>query len=164
MEDERNTTIAVRKFKNQDEADDMRRQVLEALLVAVSNVYKQVSLRPQGDDLEAARIHACRLHGLGVQIIAGFKGVIRGGCPLNRAGIDAERAFREIVDQNDYCFLLDPAKLAERFREVANAATLAVKGDAGGAQALLEHLRTVPFDMLVGEVANAKCKSTETDQ
>jgi hypothetical protein len=63
MEDERNTTIAVRKFKNQDEADDMRRQVLEALLVAVSNVYKQVSLRPQGDDLESQWTLARRQRG-----------------------------------------------------------------------------------------------------
>jgi hypothetical protein len=133
-------------------------------LVVISDAFEQrTPLRPQGDDLEAARVHARRLRDFGVQIIAGFKGVIRGGCPLNRAGIDAERVFREIVDENGYCFLLNPAEITERFREIATAATLAAKGDAGGAQALLQHLRTVPFDMVVGEVTNAKCKSIETD-
>jgi hypothetical protein len=133
-------------------------------LVIVSDAFEQrTPLRPQGDDLEAARVHARRLRGLGVQIIAAFKGVIRGGCPLNRAGIDADRAFREIVDKNGYTFLFEPKELAERFSEIATAATLAAKGDAPGAQALLEHLRTVPFDMVVGEqVANAKCKPNES--
>jgi hypothetical protein len=129
-------------------------------LVIVSDAFEQrTPLRPQGDDLEAARVHARRLRGLGVQIAAGFKGVIRGGCPLNRAGIDAERAFREIVDECGYCFLLEPKGLGERFSEIATAATLAAKGDTPGAQAQLQHLRTVPFDMVVGEqIANAKCK------
>ena len=132
-------------------------------LVIVSDAFEQrTPLRPQGDDLEAARVHARRLRGLGVQIIAAFKGVIRGGCPLNRAGIDADRAFREIVDENGYTFLFEPNELAERFSEIATAATLAAKGDAPGAQALLEHLRTVPFDMVVGEqVAKAKCKPNQ---
>jgi hypothetical protein len=65
-------------------------------LVIVSDAFeRRKPLRPHGDDLEAARIHARRLRGLGVQIAVGFKGVIRGGCPLDRAGIDAERAFRK---------------------------------------------------------------------
>jgi hypothetical protein len=130
-------------------------------LVIISDAFEQrTPMRPQGDDLEAARVHACRLHSLGVQIAAGFKGVIRNACPLDRAGISAEHAFREIVEGVGYCFLLDPAELGARFKEIATAATLAAKGDAAGAQALLQHLRTVPFDMVVGEqVATAKCKA-----
>lgn len=128
-------------------------------LVIISDAFEQrTPRRPHGDDLEAARIHARRLRGLGVPICAAFKGTIRGGCPLDRAGIDAERAFREIVEENGCCFLLDPTELAERFSEIATAATLAAKGDAAGAQALLQHLRTVPFDMVVGEeLTNAGC-------
>jgi hypothetical protein len=129
-------------------------------LVLISDAFEQrTPKRPQGDDLEAARVHARRLRGLGVRLCAGFKGVIRNACPLDRAGIAAEQAFRDIVEESGYCFLLDPTKLAERFSEIATAATLAVKADAAGAQALLQHLRTVPFDMFVGEqVANARCK------
>jgi hypothetical protein len=129
-------------------------------LVIISDAFEQrTPMRPQGDDLEAARVHARRLRSLGVQIAAGFKGVIRNACPLDRAGIGAEHAFREIVEEAGYCFLLDPAELGARFKEIATAATLAAKGDAAGAQALLQHLRTVPFDMVVGEqVATAKCK------
>ncbi len=49
--------------------------------------------------------------------------------------------------------------LAERFGGIATHAKLEAKGDAVGAQALLEHFRTLPFEMpLVGEkVPNAKC-------
>jgi hypothetical protein len=134
-------------------------------LVLISDAFEQQTpLRPQGDDLEAARVHAGRLRGLGVQIIAGFKGIIRGGCPLNRAGIYADRAFHEIVDQNGYSFLFEPKELPERFSEIATAATLAVKGDAIGAQRLLQHLRTVPFDMVVGEQAHAKCQPDESHE
>jgi hypothetical protein len=104
--------------------------------------------------------NARRLRGLGVQVCAGFKGVVRNACPLDRAGIDAERAFHDIVEENGYCFLLAPTQLAERFSEIATAATLTVKGDAAGAQALLQQLRTLPFDMVISEqVANARCKS-----
>jgi hypothetical protein len=45
------------------------------------------------------------------------------------------------------CFLLEPKELAERFSGIAIAATLATKGDGAGAQAPLQHIRTVPFDM-----------------
>jgi hypothetical protein len=107
-------------------------------------------------------VHARSLRALGVQIAVGFKGVIRNACPLDRAGISAERAFREIVEESGYCFLLDPAELAARFKEIANAVALVSKGDAASAQALLQHLRTVPFDMVVGEqVANPRCSDAE---
>jgi hypothetical protein len=114
----------------------------------------------QGDDLKAAIIHAKRLRDLGVTVSVGFRGIIRGGCPLDRAGVSAEQAFHAIAEANGGAvFLFDPAHLRERFTEIAERAALAAKGDAIGAQALLEHLRTVPFDMVVGEQANAKCKS-----
>jgi hypothetical protein len=129
-------------------------------LVIVSDAFeRRTPLRPEGDDLEAARVHARRLRGFGVRIAAGFKGVIRGGCPLDRAGIDAERAFREIVEETGgYTFLLDQKELAARFGEIATAATLAAKGDTASVQALLQHVRSVPFDMVVGEQVDAKCK------
>ena len=75
--------------------------------------------------------------------------------------MSAEQAFREITEENGgYCFLLNPAELAERFGAIATGANLAAKGDAAGAQALLEYFRTVAFDMTVGErVPSAKCKS-----
>lgn len=130
--------------------------------VIVSDAFEErTPLRPQGDDLKAAQIHARRLRDLGVTVTVGFRGVIRGGCPLDRAGVGAEQAFRAIAEANGGAvFLFDPAHLTERFSEIAERAALAAKGDAGGAQALLEHLRTVPFDMTVGEqVLSAKCKS-----
>jgi hypothetical protein len=131
-------------------------------LVIVSDAFeRRTPLRPQGDDLVAARVHARRLRDLGVKIAAGYKGNIRGGCPLDRAGVSAEQAFREITEENGgYCFLLNPAELAERFSDIATQAELVARGDAVGAQALLEHLRAVPFEMtVVGEQApNAKCE------
>jgi hypothetical protein len=143
---------------------EAEKQPVQSLVIISDAFERRTPLRPQGDDLEAARVHANRLRGLGVQIAAGFKGVIRGGCPLDRAGVDADSSFRSIVEENNgYCFLFEPKELANRFAEVATVATLAAQGDAPGAQALLQHLRTVPFDMVVGEVANAKCNTINED-
>ena len=124
---------------------------------------ERTPLRPEGDDLLAARVHARRLRDLGVKIVAGYKGTIRGGCPLDRAGVSAEQAFQDITDENGgYCFLLNPEELAERFGDVATHAVLVAKGDTAGAQVLLEHLRAVPFEMeanVVGEqVPSTKCE------
>lgn len=129
-------------------------------VVVVSDAFeKRTPLRPQGDDLQAALVHAKRLHDLGVTVTFGFRGIIESGCPLDRAGISAEEAFRNIAATNGGAvFLFDPAQLKERFGEIAERATLAAKGDAIGAQALLEHLRTVEFDFVVSEqVPSAKC-------
>jgi hypothetical protein len=129
-------------------------------LVIVSDAFEQrTPLRPQGDDLKAALVHAKRLRDLGVTVSVGFRGVIRGGCPLDRAGVNAEGAFKDIAEANGgTVFLFDPAHLGQRFAEIAERATLAAKGDAAGAQALLEHLRTVEFDFTVGEREHAKCE------
>jgi hypothetical protein len=131
-------------------------------LVIISDAFEERSpRRPQGDDLLAARVHARRLRDLGVKIVASYKGTIKGGCPLDRAGVSAEQAFRDIARENGGAvFLLNAADLAERFGEIVTQATLAAKGDAVGAQALLEHLQTVPFELnVVGEqVPNAKCE------
>lgn len=140
------------------------KQAVQALVIVSDAFEERTPLRPQGDDLVAARVHARRLRDLGVKIVAGYKGTIRGGCPLNRAGLSAEQAFSEIADDNGgACFLLNMADLAERFGEIATQATLSAKGDAVGAQALLEHFRSVPFEVetnVVGErVPNAKCKT-----
>ena len=109
----------------------------------------------------AARIHAARLRDLGVKLIVGYKGTICGACPLDRAGVNAEHAFRDITRENGgYMFLFDPATAADRFAEIATQATLMAKGDAVGVQKLIEHLRTVHFEMTVGEqVPSARCAS-----
>jgi hypothetical protein len=133
-------------------------------LVIISDAFEErTPLRPEGDDLLAARVHARRLRDLGVKIVAGYKGTIRGGCPLDRAGVSAEQAFRDITEENDgRCFLLNAADLAERFGEIATQAVLVAKGDTTGAQVLLEQLRAVRFEMktnMVGEqVPSAKCE------
>ena len=80
-------------------------------------------MRPQGDDLKAAIIHAKHLRDLGVTVTVGFRGVIRGGCPLDRAGVGAEQAFQAIAEANGGAvFLFDPAHLTERFSEIAERA------------------------------------------
>jgi hypothetical protein len=101
------------------------------------------------------------LRNLGVTISFAYKGSIRGGCPLDRAGISAEEAFRDIAEENGgVCFLLNPGDLAERFGEIAAQAMLVAKGDATGAQLLLEHRQAVPFEMNVVDerLPSAKCE------
>jgi hypothetical protein len=129
-------------------------------VVLVTDAFEPVTpRRPQGDDLDAACIHAQHLRALGTTLSVAFKGIIRNGCPLDRAGIRAEDAFRTLSEANGgYCFLLDRAKLTNRFAEIAERAAAVTKGEALTAQALLEHLRTIPFEMnVVGEQINAKC-------
>ena len=120
---------------------------------------RQTPLRPDGDDLQAARVHARRLRDLGTQVVFGFKGIIRGGCPLDRAGIRAEEAFRDIAREADgYVFLFDPATLVARFTELAQSASFAAKGDQASAQKLIEHLQSMPFEMVVEErQPSARC-------
>ena len=146
---------------------EAEKQTLQELVIVSDAFEERTPLRPHGDDLVAARVHAQRLRDLGVKIVAGYKGIIRGACPLNRAGVSAEQAFRDITEENGgYCFLLRPADLTARFSEIATQATLAAKGDAVGAQALLEHLRTVPFEMnVVGEqVPSTRCEPINDEQ
>jgi hypothetical protein len=125
-------------------------------IVVISDAFEQrTALRPQGDDLPAALVHAKRLRDLGVTLSFGFRGIIRGGCPLDRAGVSAKEAFHAIADANGGAvFLFDPA---QRSGEIAERAMRVVKGDAIGAQLLLEHLRTVEFDFVVGEQVHVKC-------
>jgi len=142
---------------------EAEKEAVQELVIITDAFEERTPLRPEGDDLVAARVHARRLRDLGVKIVAGYKGTIRGGCPLDRAGVSAEQAFRDITEENGgYCFLFNPADLAERFDEIAAQAALVAKGDAVGAQALLEHRRAVPFEMetnVVGEqVPSTKCE------
>jgi hypothetical protein len=132
-------------------------------VVIVSDAFeKRTPRRPQGDDLQAARIHAQCLRDLGTTLSFGFRGIIQGGCPLDRAGINAEQAFHDIADANGGAvFLFNPAQLTERFSEIAARAMLTARGDADGAQLLLEHLRTIEFEFVVGEQIHAKCGSDE---
>jgi hypothetical protein len=130
-------------------------------VVIVSDAFeKRTPRRPQGDDLQAARIHAQRLRDLGTTLSFGFRGTIHGGCPLDRAGINAEQAFRDIAAANGGAvFLFDPMQLKERFGGIAERAMLTVRGDAISAQLLLEHLRTIEFEFVVGQQAHVKCGS-----
>jgi hypothetical protein len=142
---------------------EAEKHAVQELVIITDAFEERTPLRPEGDDLLAARVHARRLRDLGVKIVAGYKGTIRGGCPLDRAGVSAEQAFRDITDENGgYCFLLNPEELAERFSDVATQAALVAKGDTAGAQVLLEHLRAVSFEMetnVVGEqVPSTKCE------
>ena len=89
---------------------EAEKQAVQELVIITDAFEERTPLRPEGDDLLAARVHARRLRDLGVKIVAGYKGTIRGGCPLDRAGVSAEQAFRDITDENGgYCFLLNPA-------------------------------------------------------
>jgi hypothetical protein len=142
---------------------EAEKQAVQELVIITDAFEERTPRRPEGDDLLAARLHARRLRDLGVKIVAGYKGTIRGGCPLDRAGVSAEQAFRDITDENGgYCFLVNPEELAGQFGEIATQAELMAKGDAVGAQLQLQHLRAVPFEVetnVVGEqVASTKCE------
>jgi hypothetical protein len=142
-------------------AEEAEKQAIQQVIIISDAFEEQTPLRPQGDDLQAARVHARRLRNLGTNVVLGFKGIVRGGCPLDRAGVRAEHAFKVIAQEGGgYVFLFDPATVADRFAEIATQAALAAKGDATGAQKLLQHLQSVLFDMTVGErVPSARCAS-----
>jgi hypothetical protein len=143
--------------------DEAEKQRIPYVVILSDAFERQTLLRLDGDDVMAARVHARRLRNLGTKVVFGFKGIIRGGCPLDRAGIGAEEAFRDIAREADgYVFLFDPATAADRFAEIATQVVLAARGDAGGAQKLIEHLQSMPFEMTVGEqVPSARCVSEE---
>ena len=89
-------------------AEEAEKHAIQELVIVSDAFEKRTPLRPQGDDLRAALIHAKRLRDLGVTVSVGFRGIIRGGCPLDRAGISAEQAFRDIAEENGgACFLFD---------------------------------------------------------
>jgi hypothetical protein len=145
----------------------LRHAVVEAenqaveYVVVISDAFEG----PNGDDLVAARVHAARLRDLGVKLVVGYKGTIEFACPMNRAGKHAERDFLDIARANGgYCFLCNPAgdpeQLGERFRVIGEQVRLRAQGDAAGAQKLIEHLQTIPFEMTVGErVPSPRCAS-----
>jgi len=129
-------------------------------LVIISDAFeRRTPLRPDGDDLQAARVHARRLRDLGTKVVVGFKGIIRGGCPLDRAGVNAEQAFHDIArEAGGYVFPFVPATVTARFTELAQSATLAARGDTAGAQKSIEHLQSTPFEMVVEErQPSARC-------
>jgi hypothetical protein len=138
---------------------EAEKQAVQQLVIISDAFEEHTPLRPYGDDLVAAQVHAKRLRDLGVKISVSYKGTIAGGCPLNRAGVNAEEAFKAIAAANGgACFLCNPADLADRFGELASQATLAAQGNVAGAQVLLEHLQAVPFEMnVVGEQV-PRCK------
>jgi len=138
--------------------EEVQKCAVQELIIFSDAFEQRTPLRPQSDDLQAARVHAKRLRDLGVTLSFGFGGIIRGGCPLDRAGVNAKEAFHNIAEANGGAvFLFDPAQLNQRFSEIAERAMRVVKGDAIGAQLLLEYLRTIEFDFVVGEQVHAKC-------
>jgi hypothetical protein len=135
-------------------------------VVIVTDAFEQRGpRRPDGDVLEDARTQAMHLRALGVNISIAYKGTIQGGCPLDRAGVGAEEAFRSIASANGgSCFLFDPKKTgaaAKRFEQIAAHATCLAKGDAAGAQVLLAHMQSVPFSMDPVGVQVSRCGSEE---
>lgn len=138
-------------------------------VVVISDAFEtKTKRRPHGDDLQAARVHAERLRALGATLSFGYKGTISGGCPLDRAGIRVEEAFRSIAEANGgaaFLFdLLDPATIADRLGGLAGQAALTAKGDVAGAQLLLEHFQSVPFEMNVVGAQVASCAATEAKE
>jgi len=136
-------------------------QAIAAVVILSDAFEQQTPLRPEGDDLVAARVQAGRLRELGVKIVVGYKGTIQGGCPLDRAGVGAERAFGDITRENGgYCFPLSEAELRDRFCQIAEHALLTAHGNTTAAQLLLEHLQAIPFEMTVAEpVPSTRCAS-----
>ncbi len=132
-------------------------------LVIITDAFEQRGLRrPDGDSLDEVCMDAMRQRRLGTKITAAYKGTIRGGCPLDRAGVSAEQAFRMIAeDNNGACFLYKPGdpNITKQFGELAAHAALQAQGDAAGAQVLLANLQSVPFEMdPVGEqVPSDRC-------
>jgi hypothetical protein len=111
------------------------------------------------------------LRELGVKLVIGYKGTIRGACPLDRAGVNAAQAFRAITDENGgYVFLCDPTGdpkgLGKHFAKIAAQVRLSAQGEDDGAERLmLEDKQTVPFDMTVGErVPSARCSSQSSEE
>jgi hypothetical protein len=149
-------------------AEEAEKQAIQQVVIISDAFERRTPLRPDGDDLMAARVHAARLRDLGVKLVVGYKGTVRGGCPLDRAGVNAEHAFRHITRENGgYVFLFDPATVADRFAEIATQATLTAKGDAVGAQKLIEHMQTFPLEMVVQErVPSTRCaaRSEESEE
>ncbi len=142
---------------------EAKKQPIHAVVVLTDAVELRGRGNPNGDDLEDLCKDAMRLRRLGCAVTFAYKGSIPNGCPIDRAGPHAEERIREIATDNGGCvFVYNPAdpKLANRFGEIATQAALAAKGDAVGAQKVLEHIRTVPFEMNVGEqvVPTRKCE------
>ena len=147
-----------------DVVAEAEKQAIHQVILVSDAFERRTPRRPDGDDLAAAKVHAARLRDLGVKLVIGYKGTIRGACPLDRAGVNAEKAFRDLVQANGgHLFLCDPRDLAQlgaRFAEIGTQARLRAEGDTAGAQRLLEHLQPVPFEFEVGtQVPSARCTS-----
>jgi hypothetical protein len=145
-------------------AEEAEKHAIQQVIVLTDAFERQTPGRPHGDDFKAAQVHAQRCADFGTKIVFGYKGTIQGGCPLDRAGVNAERAFRDIASESGgACFLFNPATLAERFGELASQAALAAKGDTAAAKLQLQHFQTIPFDMQTNVVGAQvpRCKTGE---
>jgi hypothetical protein len=145
---------------------EAKKQPIHAAVVLTDAVELRGRGNPDGDVMEEVCKQAIRLRRLGCTVDFGYKGTIRGGCPIDRAGPHAEQRIKEIAEDGGGCaFLYDPADagFAKRFAQIATRAALVAKGNTVGARLLLEHLQAVPFHMnVVGEqVPSAKCASAQ---
>jgi hypothetical protein len=142
---------------------EAKEKPIHAAIVLTDAVELRGRGNPDGDVMEDLAKNAMRMKRLGCTVNFGYKGTIKGGCPIDRAGPHAEQRIKELAEDGGGCsFLYDPAnpEFAKRFGEIATQAALAARGDAAGAQLLLEHRLAVPFEVnVVGEVVNAKCTS-----
>jgi hypothetical protein len=149
---------------------EAEKEAVDFAVIITDAFERQTPRRPDGDNVEAAKLHARRLRDLGVTLAVGFKGVVDGACPLNRAGSDAVKDFAAIAEAaGGYCFLCnsaaDPRLVFEAFRKIGEQTKLQVQGDLIGAQLMLEHQQQVPFDLRVGEmVPSARCTSNQEDE
>jgi hypothetical protein len=144
---------------------EARKKPIHAVLDFTDAVELRGPGNRDGDVLEDLCKDAMRLGRLGCTITFPYKGTIKGGCPIDRAGPHAEERIQAIARDNDGCvFLYDPAdrELVKRFGEIASQAALAAKGDAVGATLLLEHLQAIPFEVEKNQVGEqvATCKPT----
>jgi len=148
---------------------EAKKQPIHAALVLTDAVELRGPGNPDGDVMADLSKDAIRLKRVGCTISFAFKGIIKNGCPIDRAGPHAEQRIKEIAEDNGGAFFLyNPAdpEFTKRFGEIAAQAALTAKGDAAGARLLLEHLQAVPFDMnVVGEqVPSAKCASENEEE
>lgn len=147
--------------------DEAEKQPVHEVVIVSDAFETKTQRRPLGDNLQAARVHAERLRALGVKLAFAYKGTVQGGCPLDRAGVGVEEAFRSIAEANGgAAFLFNPLTIADRLGALAGQAALTAKGDVAGAQLLLEHLQAVPFSMesnIVGAQV-PRCAATETKE
>jgi hypothetical protein len=148
-------------------ADVAKKEPVHEVVIVSDAFETKNKRRPLGDDLQAARVQAERLRALGATLSFAYPGTIVGGCPLDRAGIRVEEAFRSIAEANGgAAFVFNAKTIADRLGSLAGQAALAAKGDTAGAQLQLEHFQSIPFTVEANVVGAQvpRCATTEVEE